>query len=173
MIKQVIDLFFSLIVFTGSIYLWGVADRFPIFEKYKNVDSDFWPKIILTIIGILAIIIFYQNIRTLRIQIRKRDEIRPKSQSSPASSRINQSKMILMGGLCIAYYWGLSLMGFIIATILFMWLAMVVIGGTKKATLILFPILFTGVLAGLFIKGLELSLPRGVGLFYQFSLLLY
>ena len=173
MLKQVIDLFFSIMVLVGSLYLWRVADHFPAFEKYKNIDSDFWPKIILATMGILAALILYQNIRGLHLQVRKKQKPPPENETVATTAGVNKKKMLLMGGLCIAYYWGLNLTGFVIATISFMWLAMTVIGGVKKIKLILFPVIFTGILATIFIKVLELSLPRGVGLFYQFSLLLY
>jgi len=171
--KRIVDLLFTLMVFVGSIYLWRVADLFPVFEKYKNVDSDFWPKFILVTTGILSALILFENIAALRLQALKKRQTPPGSEQEAPAPVVNRKKMVLMGLLCIAYYWGLSICGFVIATIVFMWLAMAVIGGAKKLTAIIFPVIFTGVLAVMFIKVLELSLPRGVWLFHQFSLLLY
>jgi hypothetical protein len=174
MLKRIVDLLFTVMVLAGSIYLWRIADLFPVFAKYKNVDSDFWPKIILVTMGILSALILYENIAALRLQSWKKLETSSGSeQKAPPASNVNRRKMALMGVLCIAYYWGLSISGFVIATIVFMWLAIAVIGGAKKITMIVFPVIFTGALAVIFVKVLELSLPRGVWLFHQFSLLLY
>lgn len=175
MIKSVVDLLFTAAVLVGSVYLWVVADRFPTFAKYKNIDSDFWPKIILVSMCILSVPILYQNVAALRRKIvRKRDVPSgdgPDGTSS--SSAVNWTKMTLMAALCVFYYLGLSFLGFVLSTIVFMWLAMAVIGGAKKITAIVFPIGFTAFLAIVFVKLLELSLPRGVGIFHELSLLLY
>lgn len=173
MAKRIVDLVFTAIVLVGSIYLWLVADKFPVFAKYKNVDSGFWPKIILVCIGILSILILYENISALRVGFREKREGPSGCGQEAASSTVNWNKMILMSMLCIAYYWGLSFFGFIIATIIFMWLAMAVIGGAKRIMAVVFPIVFTTALALVFTKLLELSLPRGMGIFHDLSLLLY
>jgi len=173
MLKRIVDLFFTVMVLVGSIYLWRVADLFPVFAKYKNVDSDFWPKFILVTTGVLSALILFENIAALRLQAWKKRKTSSGGEEDAPASTVNWKKMVLMGLLCIAYYWGLSITGFIIATIVFMWLAMAVIGGARKITAIVFPVIFTGALAVIFVKVLELSLPRGVWLFHQFSLLLY
>lgn len=171
MAKRIIDLFFTAMVLVGSVYLWRVADKFPTFAKYKNVDSAFWPQIILVSMGILSVAILYENIVALRLERSKKAKASGRERGAAPS--VNWHKMVLMGLLCIAYYWGLSLLGFVLATIVFMWLAMAIIGGAKKITAIIFPIIFTVVLAVVFVKLLELSLPRGMGIFHEFSLLLY
>lgn len=173
MVKRIVDLLFTVVVLIGSVYLWRVADRFPVFAKYKNVDSDFWPKIILVTMGILSLLILYENIAALRLRDwEKRKALSGDEKDDPASA-VNWKKMALMVVLCIAYYWGLGIFGFVIATIVFMWLAMMIIGGAKRMTAIVFPVIFTGILAVIFVKVLELSLPRGIGVFHAFSLLLY
>lgn len=173
MAKRIVDLLFTVVVLAASIYLWRVADKFPIFAKYKNVDSAFWPKIILASMGILSVLILYENIAALRLRRSEKREATSGCDEDVAASGVDWKKMALMAVLCIAYYWGLSILGFVIATIAFMWLAMAVIGGAKKITAIIFPIVFTGALAVIFVKILELSLPRGIGLFHELSLLLY
>lgn len=173
MVKRIVDLLFTAAVFIGTVYLWLVADKFPTFAKYRNVDSAFWPKIILVFMGILCIVILYENIVALRLQRIKKQAAAPAGEGVAAANAVDWKKMIFMGVLCIAYYWGLSLMGFVLSTIVFMWLAMAVIGGAKKITAIVFPIVFTGLLVAVFVKVLELSLPRGIGIFHELSLLLY
>jgi small-conductance mechanosensitive channel len=170
MVKRIVDMLFTAVVLIGTMYLWLVADKFPTFAKYRNVDSAFWPKIVLVSMGILSVVILYENILALRIQ---RSKKRTASGEGAAAAAVDWKRMTLMGILCVAYYWGLSLMGFVLATIVFMWLAMAIIGGAKKITAILFPIVFTGLLVVVFVKGLELSLPRGIGIFHDLSLLLY
>ena len=174
MVKRIVDLLFTAAVFIGTVYLWLVADKFPTFAKYRNVDSAFWPKIILVCMGILSVVILYENIVALRIQRRKKKQAAASAgEGDAAATAVDWKKMVFMGLLCVAYYWGLSLMGFVLSTIVFMWLAMAIIGGAKKITAIVFPIVFTGLLVAVFVKVLELSLPRGIGIFHELSLLLY
>ena len=132
MLKQIVDLLFTLTVLIGSIGLWRVADLFPTFEKYKNVDSDFWPKIILVTMGLLAAVILFENISAIRLQVKKKREVSVESTddvTEPAA--INRKKMFLMGLLYISYYWGQSLCGFVFATIILGWPPIAVIGGPK------------------------------------------
>lgn len=173
MVKRIVDMLFTAMVFIGTVYLWLVADKFPTFAKYRNVDSAFWPKIILACMGILSVVILYENIVALRIQRSKKQAVASAGERDAAAAAVSWKRMILMGVLCVAYYWGLSLMGFVLSTMVFMWLAMAIIGGAKKVTAILFPIVFTGLLVAVFVKVLELSLPRGIGIFHELSLLLY
>jgi hypothetical protein len=172
MARRIVDLVFTVAVFVGSIYLWFVADQFPKFLKYKNVDSDFWPKIILATMAILSLFILYENIVSLRLQRKEAKSTASHDDDQPVS-RVQWKTVISMGVLCIVYYWGLSLLGFIIATMIFMWLAFAVIGGAKKWIAVVFPLIFTMGLALVFVKVLELSLPRGVWLFRDLSLLFY
>lgn len=173
MVKRIVDLLFTAAVFIGTVYLWLVADKFPAFAKYRNVDSAFWPKIILVCMGILSVVILYENIVALRIQRIKKRAAAPAGEAGVAAAAVDWKKMVFMGVLCIAYYWGLSLMGFVVSTIVYMWLAMAIIGGARRITAIVFPIAFTGLLVAVFVKVLELSLPRGIGIFHELSLLLY
>jgi putative tricarboxylic transport membrane protein len=173
MVKRIVDMLFTAMVFIGTVYLWLVADKFPTFAKYRNVDSAFWPKIVLVSMGILSVLILYENIVALRIQRSKKQVVASAGERDAAAAAVSWKRMIFMGVLCVAYYWGLSLMGFVLSTIVFMWLAMVIIGGAKKITAIVFPIVFTGLLVAVFVKVLELSLPRGIGIFHELSLLLY
>ena len=173
MVKRIVDMLFTAMVFIGTVYLWLVADKFPTFARSRNVDSAFWPKIVLACMGILSVVILYENIVALRIQRSKKQAVASAGERDAAAAAVRWKRMILMGVLCVAYYWGLSLMGFVLSTIGFMWLAMAIIGGAKKVTAILFPIVFTGLLVAVFVKVLELSLPRGIGIFHELSLLLY
>ena len=171
MVRRIVDMLFTAVVLVGTVYLWWVADKFPTFAKYRNVDSAFWPKIVLVSMGVLSVVILYENIAALRNQRRKKQAAA--GEGDAAAAAVDWKRMIFMGVLCVAYYWGLSLMGFVVSTIVFMWLAMMIIGGARKITAIIFPIVFTGLLVAVFVKVLELSLPRGIGIFHELSLLLY
>lgn len=172
MAKNVIDTIVSAIFFIGSIFLWFVADNFPVFEKYKEVDSDMWPKLVLGVIAFLALIILIQNVQSL---LKCRKEHRPAEEQcgSREESRQVAKRIIIISLLAIAYFFGLRYMGFILSTILFLYITIFWIGIPGKRTKILYPLLFTTGLALVFIKFLELSLPRGAGIFRMFSELFY
>lgn len=170
MLKAIFDALFSISLLSGSIYLWFVADAFPRFQKYRNVDSEFWPKILLIAIIILAVCLLFQNIAALKRQIRK------KVQNSGVVEKkedINWKMFFAMSLICLMYFWGLQLMGFIVSTVLFLFAATALIGINSRLTRFLFPFVFTFALAIMFVKILDLSLPRGVWLFREFSLLFY
>lgn len=172
MVKKIVDLVFTTLVLISSVYLWLVTDSFPVFPKYKYVDSDFWPKIILLCMGILSVAIIFENVAALRLKIKEK-KVGAASYKEVWDNTTGVKKMILMSVLCITYYWGLNVIGFMLSTIIFMLLAMLIIGGAKKITLIIYPIVFTVLIEVVFVKLLELSLPRGIGIFNEISLLFY
>jgi hypothetical protein len=173
MIRHIGDIAFSLLLCTGSIYLWFVADTFPRFAKYRYVDSNFWPKILLALTCALSLGLLIQNLFALR-KYMAQNTGRDKSDPTPGRpGEVDWRMFILMSLLCLAYFAGLQILGFLISTILFLWFSIVLISTSNRWLKHLFPVIFTACIMVLFVKVLELSLPRGVWLFRDFSLLFY
>lgn len=171
MVKYLSDIALSLSLLLGSVYLWFVADAIPTFARYQNVDSDFWPKALLIIIGVLAMGLLYQSIAAAKLRHKERSvaEIAEPSDKSPNSWK----KLLLVVFLVFAYFWGLRLLGFLIATVIFLSFAVHLANYSNRLIKILFPFVFTGIITVIFAKLLSLPLPRGAGIFYDISLFFY
>jgi len=163
---------FAAVVMAASIYLWFVADSFPPFERYGDVDSDFWPKIILVVIGLVAAVILVSSIRQLRLYLETRSG-RTRSPNSPGVARFLMGKNVILVALTLSYLYAFQLLGFIVATFIFLLLATALLGVRHKVAIVLFPLLFTSGLMLLFTRVLNLPLPRGEGIMRDLSLWFY
>lgn len=178
MAKHVIDIIFSAVLFIGAITLWLVADGFPQFERYQNVDSDFWPKALMVLIAVLASILLIQSIQALRLH-RLRQSLAGLEGAEGASpgegpkDEVGLKRLAFAAVLTIGYVVALRYTGFLISTVIFLAVAQNIVSYSNFWMKVVFPFAFTGLLAVLFVKVMALSLPRGTGLFYQMNLLFY
>jgi putative tricarboxylic transport membrane protein len=172
MAKHIGNVVFGVFLLIVSIYMWFVADALPVFEKYQEVDSDFWPKILMTMIGLFSVGVISQSMTALRAEMKTPLSGSPQAEDDSAV-RVNWTRFAVMGGLCIGYFYGLQTVGFLISTLVFLWISIAFIGLDGKFLRIFYPLIFTTALTILFVKVLELSLPRGQWIFREFSLLFY
>lgn len=172
MAKQLADIAFSLFLLLGSIYLWFVADSFPTFERYQNVDSDFWPKALLIISGLLAIGLCYQNI-VATLAYRKQRSLKTPNEKLSDENSVNWKKLLLVSLLVITYFAGLKYAGFLFSTVAFLSIAVHLVSYPNRLAKALFPFVFTAMIIVIFAKTLSLPLPRGIGFFYDINLLFY
>ncbi len=173
MAKLIGNITFATFLLIASIYFWFIADGFPVFEKYRNVDSDFWPKILMTMIAIISLGVIYQSVVALRINLAKSVRSGSTAAHDSFAARVDWKRFAIMGGLCIGYFYGLQMVGFLVSTLVFLWISISFIGLRGRFLRIFYPLIFTSVLTFMFVKILELSLPRGQGIFRTFSLLFY
>lgn len=173
MVKLIADIIVSGGMVAGAVYLWFVADAFPVFEKYKNIDSDFWPKILLVLVVILAGGVFVQAVSRFLLHRRRNPEVRAAEVREKTPSNVDWKRFTVMAALCVGYFWGLQTLGFILATLTFLWIAVPFIGIRNRWGTLLFSPVFTFGLMLLFVRVLELSLPRGAWIFREISLLFY
>lgn len=178
MAKHYIDITFSAVLLVGSVILWFVADGFPRFERYQEVDSDFWPKALMVLIGILAITLLIQNIQALRVYRLRQSLAGPDNLGGAASGEgpkdeVGLKRLAFAAVLTIGYVVALRYTGFLISTVIFLAIAQNIVSYSNFWMKVVFPFAFTGLLALLFVKGMSLTLPRGTGPFYQLNLLFY
>jgi putative tricarboxylic transport membrane protein len=172
--KLVADIVFALALLLGSIYLWFVADAFPRFARYQYVDSDFWPKALLVLIGLLAIGVLYQSIQRLMLY---RRQIQLGITGGPlaptAVSTFSWYRFAFAAALTILYFLGLRYLGFLISTVIYIAVAQNIATYENRWMKFAFPVAFTALVAIVFVTVLSLPLPRGTGVFYQFSRMFY
>jgi hypothetical protein len=168
MTNRLVDLAFALVLFVGSISLWFVADSFPAFERYRNVDSDFWPKIVLSATALLSLILIVQNLALFR-----RPPAAHSDSAAPPAPPPNWGRLLFTSALVLGYFLALSQIGFVVSTMVFLAIATNVLPYSNLWVKLAFPFVFTAALTLFFTRVLSLPLPRGTGWFYELSLVIY
>lgn len=168
MSKPALDCLFAFGLCVACVFLWFVADGFRGSPRYAQIDTDFWPKIVTALAaGLTGILSVRNGLQWLREQ---REATGGESVDFDAA---RLGRMAAMGLLVVGYFVAFDRVGFLIATIMFLWIAALSLPGGRLWTKLAFAPLFTVALTALFSRVLGLPLPRGEGLFYQFSLTIY
>lgn len=168
MSKAALDCLFALALCVACVFLWFVADGFRGSPRYAQIDTDFWPKIVTGLAAVLTGVIALQNgLQWLR---ERRAGV---SGGTVEFDGARLGRMAAMGLLVVVYFVAFDRVGFLIATTAFLWIAALSLPGDRLWTKIAFAPVFTIVLTAVFSRVLGLPLPRGEGVFYQFSLTFY
>jgi len=168
MSKRALDVAFAALLCAACIYLWFVADTFRGSPRYAQVDTDFWPKIVTGLAAVLTGIIAVQNALGWWRERR----------AATGGDRLDfdlvrLGRMIAMGALVVVYFIAFDRVGFLLSTVGFLWIAAFSLPGGRLVPKLIFAPVFTIVLTAMFSRVLGLPLPRGDGVFYQFSLMFY
>lgn len=166
MLQRLADLAFAVAILVGSIVLWITADKFPISRKYAQIDTDYWPKIVFASLGLLAAALVVQKVLALRNAVTEGEDA-----GLPDAG--NLVRLGITGGLILAYFYAMQWIGFLFATVLFLWAASFVIPYRNLMAKLVFAPAFTVLLTLFFTRALSLPLPRGSGIFYDLSLKLF
>ena len=147
-----------------SLFLFFLSNTFDPRNLYDGVgDPSFWPKCILVVIMIIAVASIISEIIKQKKGIIENTE----------KGKINYKKLVLAVSLSCLYAFSLEYLGFIISTLLFQFLFLLLQGVKKVSTLILTPFILTTLIYVIFVLAMSIVLPRGVGIFRSLSLLLY
>ncbi len=167
MLRRAVDSAFMASILLASVLLWREADRFPTFPRMRFADSDFWPKIVFTLLIALSLIYL---VRTLILSPFWRQ---PEAMREALPSRATVLRFLAIGGLTLGYFVALQRVGFVPASLVFLFTASLLLPMGGLLVRALFAPIFTAVLVVFFTRGLSLPLPRGTGMFFQFSLMLH
>ncbi len=159
------ELVFNILITLAAAVLFWVARSFVGPGIYAKLGPEFWPKIVLGLIFVLGVLV---SVGTLR-QINKE-----KSWGEPLIV-LDKSKARLFSaiGLVAAYLLLIQVVGFILTTPPFMILFMLLLGERHKGWMLSVSIGMTAIIVILFTKAMYVPLPRGMGIFRQFTLLFY
>ena len=142
---------------------------FSSFQVRAKVGPAFWPRIILIEIIVLGTLLLgkwivdaRRNLRTLFTR-----------SSLDRTEKKGIYRVLLLMGLCVVYTILIHLIGFLVTSLVFQVATLLVLGTRRWVSLISVPVLLTSILYGLFIRIIHSPLPRGVGIFYDFSRLFY
>ncbi|MHB8772872.1 MAG: tripartite tricarboxylate transporter TctB family protein [Syntrophales bacterium] len=164
-VLSAVCLAFFLFMFSEAFQLRGEG-------RSGEVGSAFWPLLALGVTTILSLIWLINN---LRRYFRETGETAPKTPAPEAVAihRIGQRKVALCSICLLAYIVLIPLIGFILSTVLFILAFILALEEKRRLVLIISPLLITTVVMLIFAKFIMMSLPKGVGVFAEFSRLFY
>lgn len=155
--------FFSF-MFYESLELRGVG-------RFGEVGSGFWPLLSLGGATLLSLIWLVDNYR--RYAREKGKPVEDVTQEDAAAVWSSRKKVGLCL-LCLLCYIVLTpWIGFLISTVLFILAFVLALDERRTAVLIVSPLLITAVIMLVFAKFITIPLPKGAGIFAEFSRLFY
>jgi uncharacterized membrane protein len=157
------QLVFSGLIFLVSLILFGVTWTFR--GQDAEMGPTFWPRFLLVCLIVLSGMVSVGMIRKIA-----KEKAWGESLMTMDRGRVRFFAAI---AIIIAYLFLLKILGFIIATPLFMIAFMLLLGEKSKGWIIGVSFGMTAVIVVLFTKAMYVPLPRGVWLFREFSLLFF
>ena len=160
------EILWSLFLLLGSGYLYFEATQLRQMQEYSAVGPDFWPKLLLSLLIILS---GYRLIKCFFLWKKQRSG---ETLSDPNIQRTSPHEWFRVGYatlLVVLYIYLLKILGFLVASPLFIIAMMLFINPQKKKII---PIGVVGIMIiiyFLFIKFLYIPLPKGNGIFYEIS----
>ena len=155
--------FFSF-MFYEALELRGVG-------RFGEVGSGFWPLLSLGVATILSLAWLMINLGKYSRDKQKTEEKSETESAAEAWSRRKKVGLSLVSLLC--YIVIIPLIGFLLSTILFILAFILALDERRKAVLLVSPPLITVVIILVFAKFITIPLPKGVGIFAEFSRLFY
>jgi len=159
------DLLFSGIIFLFSVFLFYVTGTFNDHAAYSKVGPAYWPRFLLVILLILS---GFASLRTfLKIS---RERVWGDNMMA-----LDSGKIRLFSGIffIVFYIVLLQIVGFILATPLFLVAYMLLLGEKNWVWMVGTALGMTASIVLLFTKAMYVPIPRGQFFFRSFSLLFY
>jgi putative tricarboxylic transport membrane protein len=155
--------FFSF-MFYESLELRGVG-------RFGEVGSGFWPLLSLGFATILSLVWLMTNLRKYSREKQKTEEKPAPESAAEAWSRRKKVGSSLVCLFC--YIVIIPWIGFLLSTMLFILTFILALDERRKTVLIISPLLITAAIIVVFAKFITIPLPKGVGIFAEFSRLFY
>lgn len=159
-----------------SVIAYGIATTIPPPYVQSPLGADFWPKLVLTIVfaasAIHLVRLFFRRKEVDERLAREAEEARKREEEETGEREI--FPLFLFGTiLSFLYILSVGLIGFTLATPIFMAIFMYVTGFRKKIMIAVVSLGTVGVFLLLFVKITFIPLPRGYGIFRSISYLIY
>ncbi len=160
------DIAFSGILILLNIYLYIYVGLESPAATETELGAAFWPRIILVLMTILLAVNLVKQIR----ERKNRSEEETAREEKPDVAGFLRSKLFFGMIIVVVFSVLLPLLGFIPSCILFLVVYGILLGADHYVKLILFSVIITFVLYLVFQSGLQIMLPRGVGVLREFAL---
>lgn len=156
------DIFWGFAIGCGTAALLWVAYQPQERSFYTSLGAMFWPRIVLWGLLLLSVLLvgmgWYHHIRPVAAP-----------QPERRLSHLRQPLVLAVTGS--AYFASLNFLGFLLATLVFTAASVAILGRRAWLEITVFSVTVTGIVWLVFIKVLNVPLPKGVGIFHQLSLL--
>lgn len=153
----------SAIIFIGSLFLFWDTFKFKGHEVYAKLGPSYWPKFLLILLMALSVLVAMDAFRQRKQEGEAKEKIQP----------IRRGKFLMAIGFIASYFILLNLFGFILLTPFFLIAFMYLLGERKKLWMMIISFVITFVIIYVFTKVMYVPLPRGKGIFLDFSHLFY
>jgi hypothetical protein len=154
----------STIIFIGSLILYLETLKFEGHEVYAKLGPSYWPKFLLILLMGLSVGVAVDAFRE-----------RKKGEGKESILKLDKGRLkffIAMGFIAL-YFILLQIIGFILLTPFFLIAFMYLLGERKKIWMISISFGITLLIIYVFTKAMYVPLPRGIGIFLDFSHLFY
>ena len=151
------------ILFALAAFFWSVAGDIHYSHRPGSIGPDFWPKIAIGLIGLVSLLEIGRALLGRRGEARGiADVLEGGAEEEPVDVERHPGMLLAGAGLTLAYGVFIPLLGFPLATFLFL-VAFMYVGG-HRAHRVIWLSSAIGVLlfAIVFLKVVYVSLPRGV-----------
>ncbi len=134
-----------------------------------EIGSGLWPLLASGISTLLSVVLLLNSLRKPSREKEARETPNPETETEQRR-RIT----VALGVVCLLGYIVLiPVIGFILATLLFIPAFALALGERRKAILWISPFLLTAIIVAVFAKFITIPFPRGIGFFAAFSRLFY
>ena len=164
-VLSAVCLAFFLFMFTEAFQLRGEG-------RFGEVGSGFWPLLAVGISSILSLVWLIGNLRRYSREKKGHAE-EPPTPEAVAAAWVMRKKIALCSVCLLVYIILIPTIGFILSTVLFILAFILALEEKRKLVLIISPPLITAVVILIFGKFIMMPLPKGVGVFAEFSRLFY
>jgi uncharacterized membrane protein (DUF485 family) len=166
----------------GEIVFSGVCVAFFGFMLFETLDllgqgrpgevgSGLWPFMALSVSLALSVLMLIAGVKKYRAAA---GEAPPElSAEAVAEKRRQRTTVTLSIVTFLAYILLMPWIGFILATLIYILAFALALGERRRWVLTVSPFLVTAVIIGVFAKFITIPFPKGIGVFADFSRLLY
>lgn len=132
--------------------------------------SGAWPMLALGISTLLSLVLLITGVRKFMREGNTCENLTPECLAEIRRQRIT----VAMSVACfLVYLIIIPLIGFILATFLYIPAFALALGERRKTILLISPFLLTTIIVAVFAKFITIPFPKGIGIFAEFSRLIY
>lgn len=169
------DYIFSTTIILFSTVLLILTFQIPETSSTYIIGPRFWPAFLLIFMLILGVLLLFKTFIKDNADKKKNDSEVELAEEVPVDGEVESRGpfIFIMITVVIGYILLINVLGFLVSTIVFMYLGNILLGTKNQLTAILTSVIGTLVLLFVFSNLLSIPLPRGMGIFDNLSYFIY
>ncbi len=158
-----------------AFFIFMLMNSFKLHEikRFGEVGSGFWPILTLSTATLLSILLLVSTLIRYFKGKKKGSVETSVSQEALADLKSRRRKFVLSVIFLLIYILVMPWIGFVLSTLIYVLAFILALEERRKYVLIVSPILVTALIVVIFAKFIVIPFPRGVGIFADFSRLIY